>query len=283
MMRRYYRFAGMEFAAEMDAGLMPEGDGRLEAFRVISGEEPMVFRFRKTEKLSPPEGRFLGENGDLIAYEDARYLQPVGMTWDKAHFRVAGDGKQFDVQLRASAYPDRLPTTTLLDAFLAEHQIVTRDGVLFHCSFVEREGKAILFTAPSGTGKSTQAELWKQYRGASVINGDRAALRIEKGAVLAEGIPYCGSSPYCENRSLPVACIVYLAQAPVTTIRKLRGVEAFSRIWEGISVNTWDRKDLELASETVGRIVQTVPVYHMPCTPDETAVMVLEETLRKGT
>ena len=281
MMRRYYRYAGMEFAAVMEEALAPERDGRLEPFRVEAAEDPLVFHFRKVEKLDPPTGKLLAENGDLTVYEDARYFQRVGPTWDCAHFRVTGDRKRYDVQLRASAYPGRIPATAILDAFQTEHQIVSRAGVLFHCALVERKGKAILFTAPSQTGKSTQAELWRKHRGASVINGDRAALRMMNGTVLAEGVPFCGSSGCCENRSLPVEAIVYLAQAPRTTIRKLRGFEAFSRIWEGISVNTWNRKDLELASETVGRIAGAVPVYHMPCTPDGDAVAVLENTLNK--
>lgn len=281
MMRRIYRFAGMEFAAEMAEDLMPEKDHRLAPFRVEKAEDPMVFRFRKVENLDPPRGGLLRSDGDLLAYEDARYVHLVDASWQRAHFRVSGSGKECEVQLRSAAYPGRISSSAVLEAFLAEHQIVSREGVLFHCSFVEREGEAILFTAPSQTGKSTQAELWKQYRDASVVNGDRAALRFENGTLLAEGIPYCGSSSYCENRSLPVKAIVYLAQAPQTTIRKLRGFEAFSRIWEGISVNTWDRKDLELASDTVGRIATVIPVYHMPCTPDEAAVTVLENALKK--
>ena len=81
---------------------------------------------------------------------------------------------------------------------------------------------------------------------------------------------------------LPLEAIVYLGQAPVTTIRRMRGYEAFSRIWEGVSVNTWDKTDMELVSHVVQRIAQQVPVFHMPCTPDESAVDVLEQELKKG-
>ena len=61
----------------------------------------------------------------------------------------------------------------------------------------------------------------------------------------------------------------------------LRGYEAFAKIWEGVSVDTWDREDLEIVSQLVQKAAQTIPVYHMPCTPDESAVIVLEDTLRK--
>ena len=62
---------------------------------------------------------------------------------------------------------------------------------------------------------------------------------------------------------------------------ELRGYEAFSRIWEGISVNTWDREDMEKATDTVMEVAKRIPVYHMPCTPDEAAVEALEQELRK--
>jgi hypothetical protein len=161
------------------------------------------------------------------------------------------------------------------------HGFARNHGFIFHCSCIDRGGEAILFTAPSGTGKSTQADLWHQHRGTEIINGDRAAIRLAEGKLLAEGIPFAGSSQYCKNRSLPLRAIVYLGQAPRTTIRKLRGYEAFSKIWEGVSVNTWDREDLERVSAVVQKVASEIPVYHMPCTPDESAVIALEEALRK--
>jgi hypothetical protein len=161
------------------------------------------------------------------------------------------------------------------------HQVLRYRGVFLHASYILVDGKAILFTAPKQTGKSTQADLWHQYRGAEIINGDRAAIRLAEGKLLAEGIPFAGSSQYCKNRSLPIKAIVYLGQALKTTIRKLQGYEAFSKIWEGVSVNIWDREDLERVSAVVQKVAAEIPIYHMPCTPDESAVLALEEALRK--
>lgn len=140
---------------------------------------------------------------------------------------------------------------------------------------------AILFTAPSGTGKSTQAELWKKYRNAEIINGDRAAVCVKEGKLTAEGIPFSGSSSYCSNRSVPLSAIVYLSQASETTIQILRGAEAFFKLWEGISVNSWVKEDVEHVSNVVQKVAEEIPVYHLSCTPDETAVTVLEEEFRK--
>ncbi len=285
MTRRCYRFAGLELAVEMPREWMYEDEGRLAPFRVDTVTDPHLFRYEKAEPLPAPAGQPIGAQGDLLVYQEpggqVRYGQPLDDSWKSAHYRVSYGEKTHAVQLRASLFSGRVNHKTVLESFGSEHLILREKGLFFHCSCISHKGKAILFTAPSQTGKSTQAELWRFYRGAEIVNGDRAAIRITQKGILAEGIPFCGSSSYCVNRSLPLAAIVYLSQAPQTTVRKLRGYEAFARIWEGISVNTWDKTDLELASGIVANLAGSIPVFHMPCTPEESAVTVLEETLRK--
>ena len=79
--------------------------------------------------------------------------------------------------------------------------------------------------------------------------------------------------------ALPVKAIVYLGQASQTSIRRLRGTEAFRRIWEGVSVNTWNVEDVASAMDITTRVIGAVPVYHLVCTPDESAVLTLEQQL----
>lgn len=65
----------------------------------------------------------------------------------------------------------------ICDLLGLERLLLSRQGLLLHASFIRWQDRGILFSAPSGTGKSTQADLWVRHRGAEVINGDRAALR----------------------------------------------------------------------------------------------------------
>ena len=282
-MNRFYGFAGVEIGISMPEERFFENEYRMEAFRLERAEDPHWFHVSFTEELPEPEGQLLACTPTFRVYSQegsqVRYIGPCQEDWQKANIRVDHRGKAHQILLKNSAYPGRVGTKTLLEGIAAEHLIARNRGVVFHCSFINRGGKAILFTAPSETGKSTQADLWQKYRGTEIVNGDRAAIRLADGVLLAEGIPFAGSSQYCKNQSLPLGAIVYLAQAPHTTIRRMRGYEAFSRIWEGISINTWDKQDLELASDTVKRIAESVPVFHMPCTPDEAAVIALEQAL----
>lgn len=68
-----------------------------------------------------------------------------------------------------------------------------------------------------------------------------------------------------------------MAQATETTIKKLNGYEAFSSIWKECSVNAWDVDDIERASFVVQKLVETVPVYYLACTPDVSAIEALEK------
>jgi hypothetical protein len=103
----------------------------------------------------------------------------------------------------------------------------------------------------------------------------------EPTGVVVRGIPFCGSSGVCENESFPLEAIVYLSQAPKTEILPLRGVQAFRRVWEGCSVNVWNVEDVSTCTDAVLDVVQRVPVFHLACTPDETAVEALERELKK--
>ena len=212
---------------------------------------------------------------------ETRYVGYGMDTWKKAYMRVESNGKDHRIQYLADWFSEKISVKSVLNCLGTEHLVARADGYVFHCSYISRDGKAILFTAPSETGKSTQADLWHTHRGAQIVNGDRAVVRLADGQVIASGIPFAGSSSHCENQELPVQAIVYLAQAPETTISKLRGYQAFSRIWEGISVNTWDAKDMELVSRAVQITATQVPVFYMPCTPDESAVIALEQALRE--
>ena len=254
-------------------------------FAVASVTQPHLFDCQLVDELTPPQGQCIHNDGGFRVYREGaaqvRYIGSVQENWDAAYLRVAHQGTSHRVELKKQTYSDDVRAKAVLTAMSVEHLLAQEGGFIFHSSYVEWEGGAILFTAPSGTGKSTQAELWRRLRGAEVINGDRAAVRLENGQVLADGVPFAGSSPYCENRSLPIKAIVYLAQAPATTICRLQGVRAFARVWEGVSVNVWDKEDVANVSRTVEALVQQVPVYYLPCTPDETAVIALEQQLRK--
>lgn len=283
MMERYYSFAGVDITLAMPEERFYAKDRVLKAFLSEPGTAPHRFDFVFVDALKMPIGKPIAEPGGFVAYAegnaDVRYFGSVQNECENAYLRAEHRGKDHLIQVKNSTVPGRIGTHTVLGALSAEHLVLDAGGVVLHASYILRGGKAILFTAPSGTGKSTQADLWKDLRGAQIINGDRAVIRMVDGQAFACGIPFAGSSQYCENVTAPLSAIVYLAQAPQTTISRLTGFRAFRQVWEGCSVNTWDRVDMEKATKIVEQIIGQVPVYYLPCTPDETAVTALEGVL----
>lgn len=280
MTERYYSFAGVDITLALPEERFFTDDRALAPFVSEPGKDPHRFEFRFVESLTPASGRPVAEAPGLAVYDgNVRYMGSVQDGWSKAYLRAEHRGREHEIQVRSSAIPGRIGTHTVLGALGAEHLVLEAGGLVVHASYVLHNGKAILFTAPSGTGKSTQAELWKEHRGARIINGDRAVIRLEAGQAVACGIPFAGSSPYCENVTATLAAIVYLAQAPQTTISRLTGFRAFRQVWEGCSINTWNRADVEKAIHVVEQILERVPVYYLPCTPDASAIAALEGEL----
>lgn len=72
--------------------------------------------------------------------------------------------------------------------------VLDYDAFLFHCSAVAVDGEAYLFTAPSGTGKSTHTRLWRERFGerAVMINDDKPLIRMEEGTFYVYGTPWNG-------------------------------------------------------------------------------------------
>ena len=150
-----------------------------------------------------------------------------------------------------------------------------------HSSFISVNGKAVLFSAKSGTGKSTQAALWEKHRNAEVINGDKAGILVENG-VYACGVPFCGTSGICKNVNLPLGAIVLLGQSTENKIRRLAGLEAMQAVIQNIHLDLVAPNEQKTVIDMMIELLKTVPVYLLECTPDEKAVEVLENALQNG-
>lgn len=153
------------------------------------------------------------------------------------------------------------------------------DSAVFHASFIEYNGEAILFTAPCGTGKSTQASLWEKYKDAQIINGDKALLFEKNGLFFASGLPFSGSSQICKNKILPVKAIIRLGQATENKTAVLTGVKAYKAVLEGCYHSVWSSVYDTKTSLIAEKIATSIPVYSLDCLPDKTAVDALYNVL----
>ncbi len=167
------------------------------------------------------------------------------------------------------------------NAFSVEKTILPFGGLILHCSLIAYQNQGIMFSAPSQTGKSTQASLWEKYRGAKILNGDRGLIRASDEGIFAYGSPWAGSSALYINEKVPLRAVVMLEQAKENSIRRLDHAEALGLFVQQSSLPMWQNDLFELGLATLEKIIVQVPMYLLACLPDESAVECLEKCLKK--
>ena len=149
----------------------------------------------------------------------------------------------------------------------------------FHGVLMEYQGQGIILSAPSGTGKTTHARLWRDYKNALIINGDRASCYIEKGKWIGCGLPWSGTSGEQINRKVPIKAIIILRRDERNQTEYIKGLDAFGAILPHIQCPVWDRELSERALELADDFLRNIPVIRLCCRPDIESVDVLYKTL----
>lgn len=154
-------------------------------------------------------------------------------------------------------------------------QLLQHDGLLLHASAVVVEGRAYLFSAPCGTGKSTHTGLWLQTFGgrAFLLNDDKPALRREAGVWYAYGTPWSGKHDRSANCRVPVAGICFLHRAAQNQIAPYGGAAAVFALLE----QTARPADAVLRTRLLAlcdNLLTEVPVWQMGCNMDPQAAQV---------
>ena len=179
----------------------------------------------------------------------------------------------------ADLYAEDYDQASGLLILLLYSYLSTRNGLLFHSSLVDYNGNGVMFLGPSGIGKTTQAELWNKYLGAHILNGDMVFVREQEGAFHGYGSPWHGSSPYCMNADVRLRALVVLTQAPDNTLRRCSGLRDLQDVMQQAFLPHWDEAGLSACLDTLDRLLEQVPAYHLACRPDEEAVLLLKNEL----
>lgn len=260
---------------------------RFRPFVAEQDKDGYVVRFREVLCLPEPEGAplYRGESFDVYPEAAGGYARWYfdGM---RGFLRFARVTCRFsDRRVLVEYIPsERKLVSDMGNCFSFsgwEMLLLQERRLLLHAACVGTPLGGLLFSGPSGIGKSTQAGLWQRAAGAKLINGDRPILQRTEAGWRAWGSPYAGSSRWFVNESAPVRAIVMLRQAPRCSLRRMDKGESFRAVFAGVTVTTWDSACMLLACELAESLISEIPVYELSCTPDQAAVELLQSELEK--
>lgn len=152
-----------------------------------------------------------------------------------------------------------------IHALLAE-ALVEHGVLLMHGSALCMDGLAYLFTAKSGTGKSTHARLWREAFGERVwmINDDKPLLKIGVDRITVHAAPWDGRHHLSRNAKAPLKAIVSLERGEANRIEPMRQADAFPVLLTRCYAS---RNPAVMARimELEKRLLHTVDFYRMDC------------------
>ena len=162
-------------------------------------------------------------------------------------------------------------------------ELLKTDTFLLHGSTVAVDGKAYLFTAACGTGKSTLTRLWREVFGerAVMINDDKPFLQITQGGVIAHGSPWSGKHGLDTNTCAPLKGVCILHRGPMNQIRPMTAEEALPMLHHQ-SYESADAASREKVCALVNRLAQRIPLWEMDCTKEREAALVAFAAMSKG-
>ncbi len=160
-----------------------------------------------------------------------------------------------------------------------EKRLYPFNQYILHSNYLLYNNQAILFSAPSGVGKSTQADLWVKYRHAHIVNGDRTLLSKENNTYYANGWPVCGSSNICHNEKHSIRAIVLLQQGSTNSIIKPNYATQFKKLMAEITINYHNNLFVNQAMDFIDDMIQHLDIVLLTCDISEDAVICLENYL----
>ena len=156
--------------------------------------------------------------------------------------------------------------------------LLAKDVLLFHGSALAMDGAGYVFAAPSGTGKSTHARLWRERFGGRVtmVNDDKPYLGIGRTCVTVYGSPWDGKHRLSTNTAAPLKAIAVIERAERNRLERMEPSEAVSALLQ----QSYRAEELDRIFPLVLRLAELVPVYKLRCNMDIEAADVAYEGMR---
>ncbi len=161
------------------------------------------------------------------------------------------------------------------------YEILNSQAFLMHSAVIAKDGEAYVFSAPSGTGKTTHIRLWQELFGddVEVVNGDKPIFRFHDGVLYVYGTPWNGKEGMGRNMRCPVKAFAFIERNMTNQIRRLDDGEIITRIFHQVLMPN-DEERLDSFMDTLERVMEKYPFYLLECNKDIEAAEVAYQKMR---
>jgi len=239
------------------------------------------FRIRVAGRVAAVSAMFVSTRNYCAEYlcEDAPDFTVSTSPEDIAFEREKSNQENLLEGLPPQDFPDAYYEVTAVQRKIAE-VLFAYDTLLFHGSVVAVDGAAYLFTAKSGTGKSTHTRLWREVLGsrAVMINDDKPFLHVGTEGVTVFGSPWNGKHRLGSNTSVPLRAICILKRGETNRIRRIQARDAVNMLIQQ-SHRPQNRGMMLTYMRLLDRLTSRVVFYQLECNMDPQAAVVAYEAM----
>lgn len=156
----------------------------------------------------------------------------------------------------------------------------SHNSILMHGAAIEYHGRGYIFTAPSGTGKSTHITQWRKYLGENVIpiNGDKPIITLEGKDIYINGTPFAGKENWQTNKKCPLVGICLLKRGTKNRIKKVQPSEYLEFFLSQIYLGE-KKEEIIAVLDLFDKMSKKVSFYVLECDISEEAVKCSFETM----
>ena len=153
------------------------------------------------------------------------------------------------------------------------------NAFIMHGATITYQDKGLMFTAKSGTGKSTHIKLWKKHFGKDVdiINGDKPIVRVFEDGIKVYGTPYCGKECWHKNRSAYLHSVCIVQRGTTNKIRRIPNEDAILPLYQQIFLPKDNEEVAGKILDLYNQFLTLIPIYVLQCNISEEAVQVAYE------
>lgn len=166
----------------------------------------------------------------------------------------------------------------MLTGYLFARELLQFNGMHLHSSAVMLDGKAYLFSAHSGTGKSTHTEKWCRLFGATLLNDDKPALRLVDGVWMAYGTPWSGKHDLSTPQGVPLGGIAFLRRGDKNDIRPV-GADMAVRLFMSQTLRKLGMDAMQTQLTLMDQLLRAVPVWDLECLNNDDAAYVSHKAM----